>query len=223
MSSAKDYILKIEPTIDVNDEEAIKSTNILKFSLYHRKQSLLFRLKPLLMMLSLTLSVVFLILRRNSIFQLHQLDVFSLIILLLIMISFSSIQEPSDSLTIIKGVGAQLDSTKLWSFQNSNTFIPINNMIDLVIHEGFHGYGQVIFYLCFLCKSNLTDNEENDYDSNNEKNDNNEIIKIVFKEFLPRKDVLLKVRKLSRKVLFDEAQRYSARVIDENNQPEHII
>ena len=55
-------------------------------------------------------------------------------------------------------------------------------MIDLVIHEGFHDYGQVIFYLCVLTKAN------------NDKNP----ITIVFPEFLPRKDILLTVWRLSR-------------------------
>ncbi|KAI5967768.1 hypothetical protein CANMA_002948 [Candida margitis] len=111
------------------------------------------------------------------------------------------VQEPLDTLTIMKGIGAQLDSHKLLPFQSSNTFIPINNMIDLVVHEGFHDYGQVIFYLCFLTKN-----------FRSEKPGKDGVIQVVFGQLLPRKDVLLTVWKLSRQLLFAETRRYWRRV-----------
>ena len=106
------------------------------------------------------------------------------------------LQTPEDTLIVMRGIGIQLQSKKMWRFQSSDSFIPINNMIDLVIHEGFHDYGQVIFYLCVLTKAN------------NDKNP----ITIVFPEFLPPKDILLTVWRLSRELLFGSTKRYWRRV-----------
>ena len=61
--------------------------------------------------------------------------------------------DPEDTLIVMRGIGIQLQSKKMWRFQSSDSFIPINNMIDLVIHEGFHDYGQVIFLFMCLDKS----------------------------------------------------------------------
>lgn len=133
------------------------------------------------------------------------------VILLLLIVLVYSRQEKEDSILIMNDVGIQLNSQSGWKFSlngNQSHFIPISNIIDLVIHEGFHGYGQVVFYMCVLTKSKNTHPEDiSGLNLNNDK-----MIKIVFPQFLPRKDILMKVWKDSRRVLFGESKRYWRRV-----------
>lgn len=132
-------------------------------------------------------------------------------ILALVMALLYSRQEKLDNILIMNDVGIQLNSQSSWKFSlNGNTshFIPISNVIDLVIHEGFHGYGQVIFYMCVLTKTENT----NHNNINNLTLNNDNMIKIVFPQFLPRKDILMTVWKDSRRVLFGESKRYWRRV-----------
>lgn len=111
-------------------------------------------------------------------------------------------RQPEDSMLVIRDVGIQLDSVLGWRFTNKSDksmFIALKDIIDIVINEGFHGYGQVIFYMCILRKSQKDDTEEKP-------------LQIVFPQLLPRKDILLQVWKQSRQVLFGSSRRYWRRV-----------
>ncbi|KAM3124812.1 hypothetical protein CJJ07_000586 [Candidozyma auris] len=119
----------------------------------------------------------------------------SITFLSLVIIAMISLQEPQDSMMIMKDMGIQLNSTDRWGFTNKE-FIPMTDIIDIVIHEGFFGYGQVIFYMCVLTqprrKSGL----------------GNSGIKIVFPNFLPRKSILVDVCRQSREMLYGTTHRY---------------
>lgn len=122
--------------------------------------------------------------------------VIGLLVLTLILIS---LQEQSDTLMVMEDMGVQLSSKKPWRFLNEGSnkvFIPRTDIIDIVIHEGFHGYGQVIFYMCILTKTQDTGSSEGNG------------IKVVFPNFLPRKDLLLQVWKQSRKMLYGDTRRH---------------
>ncbi|CAH6720848.1 hypothetical protein CLIB1444_04S09296 [[Candida] jaroonii] len=111
------------------------------------------------------------------------------IVLPLVMIAILLCRQGrEDSMMIIKNIGVQLHSQTHWKFVKSdkNLFVPLTNIIDLVIHEGFYGYGNVIFYMCILTK-NTNDNE---------------MIKIVFSQLLPRKEMLVDIWRESRQVMF---------------------
>lgn len=119
------------------------------------------------------------------------LSVYVIPVLLLSIIGVYGYRGAEDSMVVIKEVGIQLDSKKpfrLFDGGPSHTFIPSSDIIDLVIHEGFHGYGQVIFYMCILTKN---------ADSP---------INVVFPQVLPRHDTLLEVRNKSRQVLFGKTR-----------------
>lgn len=125
---------------------------------------------------------------------------FGVICLLVLLVS---IQEQSDSLMVMGDLGIQLSSRKRWIFANAGSdkeFIPLSDIIDIVIHEGFHGYGQVIFYMCVLTKAKEGGNTQGNG------------IKVIFPNFLPRKDMLLQVWKQSRKLLYGNARRHFRRV-----------
>lgn len=198
MSSPKDFVLKITPPLD-GDTQPLTSRDVLKFSVKHRVPPLIYRARCWLLCGSIFGIVIYGAYNYESITSFQNLAV--LLIQALIVLLLCVIQEPCDTLTIMKGIGAQLESNKTLSFQSTNTFIPISNIIDLVIHEGFHNYGQVIFYMCFLTKGFRL-----------EKPGKDDVIQVVFGEFLPRKDVLLTVWKLSRQLLFGETRRYWRRV-----------
>lgn len=109
-------------------------------------------------------------------------------------------QDREDTMIVMKNIGIQLKCKSSWKFINKsdkNIFIPLSNIIDLVIHEGFYGYGQVIYYMCVLTKS--------------ESNKKDDMIKVVFSELLPRKELLVSVWKQSRQKLF-EKKRFFRRV-----------
>lgn len=113
-------------------------------------------------------------------------------------------QDAHESILVIKDVGIQLNSRPRWKFlatSDSDSFIPLANIMDLVIHEGFHGYGQVIFYMCILLQRKENDGETDE-----------DAIKVVFPGLLPRKDLLLRVWTQSRTVLFGDTRRYWRRV-----------
>lgn len=123
--------------------------------------------------------------------------VFGLIVILI------SLQEQSDGLMVMEDMGVQLSSQKGWRVFNRGSnkeFIPRSDIIDIVIHEGFHGYGQVIFYMCILTKTKEGGSSEGNG------------IKVVFPNFLPRKDMLLQVWKQSRKMLYGDTRRHFRRV-----------
>ena len=198
MSSTKDFVLEVTPSIE-HDMKCLTTLNVLKFSVKHRVPPLIFRGRYWLLCGS---AICLVIPGVNCYKRCHTwVDWCIVLVQLVFILLLYFIQEPRDTLTIMKGIGAQLESRKMLPFQSRTIFIPINNVIDLVIHEGFHNYGQVIFYLCFLTKNFQVERPGKD-----------SVIQVVFGEFFPRKDVLLTVLKLSRQLLFGESKRYWRRV-----------
>lgn len=207
MSSIKNYDLQIEPSVDIKDD--LSHHNLLKFTVRNNDVDFLYRYKYLIAAITFSSFIVYaysIISVENLLsFNINSLQLKNWLILtgllLLTGLALSKVR-PEDSAIILKDIGVQLISKKSWKFQNTvKVFVPLNDIIDLVVHEGMHGYGQVIFYLCILTKSN-------DLDKNSLEN----CIKIIFPEFLPRKDILIKVRKLSRDLLFANSRRYFRRV-----------
>ncbi|SGZ51924.1 CIC11C00000004552 [Sungouiella intermedia] len=143
---------------------------------------------------------------KLDIFTVERFDQSHSVVLFLVgfsVVVLLSLQEQSDSLMVMEDMGIQLSSRKRWRFDNRGSnkeFIPRSDIIDIVIHEGFHGYGQVIFYMCILTKAQERSGSEGNG------------IKVVFPNFLPRKDILLQVWKLSRKMLYGETRRHFRRV-----------
>lgn len=134
--------------------------------------------------------------------------VWSLLLLVTIVLT-ATYQTRQDSMIVMKSIGIQLEYRSRWKFlknSNKNTFIPLNNIIDLVIHEGFYGYGQVIYYMCVLTKTNPNSTD-------------NDMIKVVFSELLPRKDLLVTVWKQSRQILFNNGTRHWRRVPGQGLRP----
>lgn len=126
----------------------------------------------------------------------------NLLSILFIMVILSR-RRPCDTLLVMKNVGIQLKLERAWHFQsNQERFIPVKNIIDIVIHEGFHGYGQVIFHLCVLMKASETDRY----------GDESNPIALVFPQILPRKETIIPVWRESRKLLFGDVPRYWRRV-----------
>lgn len=137
----------------------------------------------------------------NQVYSLYHYILHGVVLLFLVFLV--SIQEQSDSLMVMQDLGIQLSSRKRWAFKNSGSekeFIPLSDIIDIVIHEGFHGYGQVIFYMCVLTKAK----EGGSTQGNG--------IRVIFPNFLPRKDMLLQVWKQSRKLLYGDNRRHFRRV-----------
>lgn len=103
-------------------------------------------------------------------------------------------RERRDTLLVMENIGLQLTQQRPWRFiSNSDRFIPVNQLLDIVIHEGFHGYGQVIFYLCVITRPKTSENSS----SNNSNN-----IALVFPQILPRRDALVPIWRQSRQLLF---------------------
>ncbi|EGW34479.1 phosphatidylinositol N-acetylglucosaminyltransferase subunit H [Spathaspora passalidarum NRRL Y-27907] len=206
MSSPKDFSLEVTPPIDTAN---VESLNLLKFTVKDKKNDIILKNRPVILFILTGTLIAYI---SNIIFNvnLEHVDIshlskvqYGFILALVTMIALVSLrQQPEDTMIVMKGIGVQLVTKKKWRFQNSSqSFIPIKDMIDLVIHEGFHKYGQVIFYLCVLTRSN-----------DQSGNDDSNIIKVIFPEFLPRRDILLKVWKLSRELLFGSPNRYWRRV-----------
>lgn len=216
MSSAKDYVLNIET--DANRKA-------VTFSVY-RKPSVFFRfLRTPLVAFLLAISVPPAMEVKRGIFRagsgfspyflhiLHQgfvdsesflaSDGLYLIVSLVSIITallLAMLQQPSDSIMIMENMGVQLSSRKWWSWTNglgNGEFIPLSDIIDIVIHEGFHGYGQVIFYMCVLTRARCSNGDSGTGNS----------VKVVFPHFLPRKDILLQVWKQSRAMLYGEKRK----------------
>lgn len=212
MSSAKDYVLEVFPST-VKPE-----LNVKKFVVKDRPSYFVNHLRVPLLSLLISVQVAFISYMytfKDEILDLHFLLSYSKYRYLVAeILIFSSIclvylrQERKDTLIVMKDIGVQLNSEGLWKhFGNSNErncFIPQTEIMDLVIHEGFHGFGQVIFYMCILTKNKNADDDS----ASNDKN----VIKIVFPAFLPRKDILLQVWTQSRQVLFGSSRRYWRRV-----------
>lgn len=197
MSNPKDYRLIIEPPL----KNGILTHKLDQVSFTVRLASPPFLVKYQFQLVVVLTALVFVVISLNFSDLLNRKvqSAIGALIILSIFVFFA--QEPEDSLIVMRGIGAQLISKRLWAFQNSGKFLPLNSMIDLVIHEGFHDYGQVIFYLCFLTKSTT--------EMPTKKED---AIKVVFKEYLPRKEILMQVWTMSRPLLFGENRRYWRRV-----------
>ncbi|CAK9436350.1 uncharacterized protein LODBEIA_P09080 [Lodderomyces beijingensis] len=198
MSSAKDFILELQPSIDASNFDSIGALDQLTFTVKSKQPPILYRAKLPLLLTLITATTTYIAYTKPNLHD-HLVQFMLSAILTMSTLLVGLAQEPQDSLMIMKGMGAQLTVRKMFPFQNSSKFIPINNMIDLVIHEGFHGYGQIIFYLCFLTKGKEVKKSE-------------DTIRVVFAEFLPRKEILLSVWKVSRLMLFGENRRYWRRV-----------
>lgn len=106
----------------------------------------------------------------------------------------------SDSLLVMKNVGIQISLQRSWRFlTSSDRFVPVDRIMDMVIHEGFHGYGLVIFYLAILIRTT------------NENQDTEDTIAVVFPQILPRKAVLVPIWRQTRLLLFGKQPRYRKR------------
>lgn len=162
--------------------------------------------------------------------------------LVLLIVVISSRQDEIDLMIVIKDLGIQLNSTGKWKFMNilhrsnniktdpkgNKNFIPLSNIIDLVIHEGFHSYGQVIYYMCILTRNskehthvrNGTIIQNSSTATTLEAQDEGETpIKVVFPQLLPRHDILLEVWKQSRRILYGDRTRYWRRVPGQGLRP----
>ncbi|KAM9924160.1 hypothetical protein OXX59_004716 [Metschnikowia pulcherrima] len=109
-----------------------------------------------------------------------------------------SMEEPADTLMVMEDMGIQISSKSRWKFLNfgrKGKFVPISEIIDIVIHEGFHGYGQVIYYMCVLTRDKGEGKEGNG-------------VQVIFPNFLPRKEILLQVWKSSRQMLYGKTRRH---------------
>lgn len=213
--SSKDYILDITPK-DVDK-------NVTKFTVRERPNAF-YKYKTGLMVAILAVAIGYinyLVYAKGQrlIFEINK-DNGLIAFLFIVALFLYCHQQQEESIVVIKNIGIQLHSQSRWKFlskHDKNVFIPLVNIIDLVIHEGFYGYGQVIFYMCILTKNSKTkkidelgfrynDNE----DSYTKPKD--DIIKVVFSDMLPRKDILLQVWQQSREILFGPTKRYWRRV-----------
>lgn len=221
MSSTKDYVLNIET--DANEKA-------VKFTVQNRPSFFLRYLRMPLVAALVALCVPSVMkLREGSLqsglkphhFLLHVLQqsisnhgillhgdmgrILAVAAYLFGAILLASLQQPSDSIMIMENLGVQLNSRSWWSFtsgMSNGEFIPLSDMIDIVIHEGFHGYGQVIFYMCVLTRAKSTHPDSGNGNS----------VKVVFPNFLPRKDILLQVWKQSRALLYGPTRKHYRRV-----------
>lgn len=192
------YMKNYDLIISSNDD-------LVKFTVIDRSSLVKFRMPVLFGALAYLINCG---VRLYQQFEISVLDACVVFGTLLIAVVTFLYQERQDELLVMKNIGIQLNSKTNWKFftkADKNMFIPHSNIIDLVIHEGFYGYGQVIFYMCILTKNG----------SNNgtfTQNKTEEMIKVVFSELLPRKEILLTVWKQSREMLFGTNKRYFRRV-----------
>lgn len=227
MSSPKNYSLEIFPS-NVNPD-----VNVKKFVVKDKDNYFVYHLRTPLIYFTSSLIIAYLggvfayvyepsmhpldrdgISRLLASYNYNHLLVLSGLVLLDVLLFMRQVRE--DTMIVMKDIGIQLNSEGGWKYfgksNERNCFIPQTEIMDLVIHEGFLGFGQVIFYMCILTKSNgsVSSSDETKDDKNSSFNEN--VIKIVFPAFLPRKDILLQVWKESREVLFGSSRRYFRRV-----------
>lgn len=119
------------------------------------------------------------------------------LVVLIVLGLILSIQQTADKFMVIKGLGVQIGRQPRFRFlrEQNGKFIPITEIIDIVIHEGFQGF-QVVFYMCVLVR-------EKD-ESGGEGN----AVKVIFPNFLPRKNILLHTWKASRQMLYGTTRRH---------------
>lgn len=129
----------------------------------------------------------------------HHTDAIAALLISVVVVVLLCLQETADTIIVMKHLGVQISSKSKWRFlnhRNNKEFIPLSEIIDIVIHEGFHGYGQVVFYMCVLTKAQGQGSAEGNG------------IKVVFPNFLPRKDILLQVWRHSRRILYGDQRRH---------------
>lgn len=204
MSKKKDYVLDIVPPLTKNWE---KNLNAVKLSVRKRKLDFILIHKKKLVLFFLSISIILLLIIVSSnvienqknltkIFSKNQnqnvIFLLSLFFLFIVLMR----QEAIEEVIVLKGIGIQLVSRHCWKFLfTTSTFVSLHNINDIVIHEGFHGYGQVIFYLSILTIYDL------------EKKTDKNLVKVVFSKFLPRKEILITTWKISREILFGELKK----------------
>ncbi|CUM66518.1 uncharacterized protein PRCAT00004184001 [Priceomyces carsonii] len=196
MSSSKDYKLEVVPPID---SKLLQSANVVNFIVRNKSPPRLVQYR--IYILACLVGLICYQTTRVKLWGIRDQAVQIIFITGALMALVSLRQEPQDTMIVMRDIGIQLESKKAWRFQTKvEHFVPLKSMIDLVIHEGFHGYGQVIFYLCVLKRPKDSATQDNS------------LIKIIFPEFLPRKEVLIDVWRLSRELLFGSNRRYWRRI-----------
>ena len=94
-----------------------------------------------------------------------------------------------ESLFVVHGIGLQVYSSGGYYFMGQTTFLNLDGIIDLVIHEGFKGL-EVIFFMAVLVK------------------DKDRTV-VVFPDLLPRRKLLERVWRESRACLYsDQPERF---------------
>ncbi|KAG7192923.1 uncharacterized protein KQ657_001380 [Scheffersomyces spartinae] len=190
MSLNKAYALEIEPKLV--SEDSVKGINILRFKIKPTEEGVFSRYKNGVVIAFL--SMIGYVLQRPS-FTWNGYDGISAMVILLMTIFLYFKRDGYEEIIILKDIGIQTVTVGGWMFQTpEKKFIPLGDIIDLVIHEGFHGYGQVIFYLCVL------------------KRGGGEMIQVLMPSLLPRKEVLVQIWQLSRQLLFGSNRRFYRRV-----------
>lgn len=101
-----------------------------------------------------------------------------------------------ESLFVVHGIGLQVYSSGSYYFMGQTTFLNLDGIIDLVIHEGFKGL-EVIFFMTILVK------------------DKDRTV-VVFPDLLPRQKLLERVWRESRACLYsDQPERFKKPVLKE--------
>ncbi|ODV70294.1 hypothetical protein HYPBUDRAFT_103467 [Hyphopichia burtonii NRRL Y-1933] len=205
MSSPKDYILETYPDL----KELLNRNNLVKFTVRPKPGIFIKYVKlPLLIILSTILITYLTYLFKFggycSILA-SQLNHKVIVLSSMIMITYCW-NEAEDSMTVIKDLGIQLHSSPKWRFfknpkKSNQNFIPSSDIMDIVIHDIFHGYGQTIFCLYILMKSG---DQKASYIGGIQRETNLNPIKVIFPQLMPRKKILLEVYYNSRKVLFGD-------------------
>ncbi|KAG5366326.1 Phosphatidylinositol N-acetylglucosaminyltransferase subunit gpi15 [Yarrowia sp. B02] len=94
-----------------------------------------------------------------------------------------------ESLFVVHGIGLQVYTSGNYYFMGQTTFLNLDSIIDLVIHEGFKGL-EVIFFMAILVK------------------DKDRTV-VVFPDLLPRRQLLERVWRESRACLYsDQPERF---------------
>ncbi|SEI33254.1 YALIA101S03e13938g1_1 [Yarrowia lipolytica] len=94
-----------------------------------------------------------------------------------------------ESLFVVHGIGLQVYSSGGYYFMGQTTFLNLDSIIDLVIHEGFKGL-EVIFFMTILVK------------------DKDRTV-VIFPDLLPRRELLERVWRESRTCLYsDQPERF---------------
>lgn len=189
MSLNKAYALEIEPKLV--REDSVDGLNILRFKIKPSEEGLFSRYKNALVVVLLA-AIGYVLQRPTFAWKGYDGICAGVFLALVLLVCFK--RDGYEEVIVLKDIGIQTVTVRGWLFQTpEKRFIPLGEIIDLVIHEGFHGYGQVIFYLCVLKRGG-------------------EMIQVLMPSLLPRKEVLVQVWQLSRQLLFGTNRRFYRRV-----------